>query len=377
MFNWRPLFVEPLHRGGSAPTPPDPSVAAAAGIQQQEADYPFSAEINALSQTGGNASLINPSTGLPQDYNFTGLGTADVQNQVSGQMAQVLLDIQNGLGSQFIAQRLADLQQSDPTGYAAYGQLFNQIQQEAAQSPPDMPLSQAVQSQINSVLQSSNTLSPSEMTQVQQQSAAGNESSGITLGNAPSQVTGTAAVNAVDQQQAQAQAAAGQYLQEGVTPSDIAFRSTQQNVANEGAFINGQNPTAEFSSLSGAQQGAAPTPNTGFQQQTLNEQQGAAQGIGQANQLFDYQSQLSNAESNPYLAGLSTALSGISSAANIAGGNPYSQMTNPFASTTTPQSQSYAAYDQFTGLGTPGQANSLPATTGVDDSGNTDIPSYA
>src|SRR5271154_1709121 len=105
----------------SSPSIPDPNQAAIAGIQQQQADYPFSYLVNALSQTGGNANLINPATGQSQDYNFTGLGDQQVQNQVSNQMAQVLLGIQQNYGPQYIQQSLQELQQSDPTGYAAYG----------------------------------------------------------------------------------------------------------------------------------------------------------------------------------------------------------------------------------------------------------------
>ena len=320
---------------GSAPTSPDPTTAAIAGIQQQTADYPFSYLVNSLAQTGGNATLTNPATGQPQNYDFTNLGTAQVQNQVSSQMAGVLLGIQQGLGSQYIAQRLADLKLSDPTGYAAYGQLFDKIQQEAAQNPPDMPLSQQVQSSINGILQNSNTLSPSELQQVQQQANATNAASGILLGNAPAQAVGTAAVNAVDQQNNQAQAAASQYLQQGTTPSDIQYRTIQQNMQNLGAFINGQNPTAEFSSLSGAQNGAAPTPATGYQAPTLNEQQGAAQGIGQAQTGFAYQNELAQNTANPYLAGLSMAVNGIGTANQISQyGNNFGTVpntaTNPF-----------------------------------------------
>jgi hypothetical protein len=43
---------------------------------------------------------------------------------------------------------------------------------------------------------------------------------------------------------------------------------------------------------------------------TLNEGQGAAQGISQAEQGFTYQSALSNATANPYLSGLNLALNG-------------------------------------------------------------------
>lgn len=364
----RRLFVEPrFFCGGSAPSAPDPTVAAIAGLNQTTADYPFSYLVNAAAQTGSNATLTNPATGLLQNYNFTGLGTADVQNTVSAQMSQVLLDIQQGLGSQYIAQRLKDLQQSDPTGYAAYGQLFDQIQQEAAANPPDMPLSQATQTSINSILQSSGTLTPTEMSQVENQSNAGNVASGVYLGNAPAQATANAAVNATDQQQNQAESAASQYLQQGTTPSDIQFRTTQQNLSNLGAFINGQNPTAQFASLSGSQQGAAPNPNTGYTPPTLNEGQAAATGINNANQGFAYQNELSNASANPYLAGLNIGIQGLSTAL---GTNPLSSsMTSAQMTGLINQNPYYTGQAQLPGavpIGNAdvGGAGSVPAYTG-------------
>ena len=323
------LFLEPRCYGRGSD--PDPNAAAAAGIQQTEKNYPFSYIVNALSQTGGNATLTNPATGQPQDYNFTDLGTTQVGNQVSGQMAQVLLDLQNQYGGAYIAQRLADLKQSDPTGYAAYGQLFDQIQQEAAQQPPDMPLSQATQAGIQDLLQKSNTLTPTEQTQVAQQSNAGNVATGVYLGNAPAQVNATNAVNAVDQQNAAAQGEASKFLASGVSPSDVQYRKIQQDMANYGAFINGQNPTAEFSSLSGAQSGAAPAGPTGYQTPTLNVGQAAQQGISQANSLYGINQQ----QANPYLAGLNFASQGVQAASNL-GWNPFAS-ASPYSIPTSAQ----------------------------------------
>lgn len=350
---WQPLFVEPRYHGGGANSPPDPTVAAIAGMQQTTADYPFSYLVNSLAQTGGSASLINPATGKPQNYDFTGLGTADVQNQVSSQMAGVLLAIQQGMGSQYITQRLADLKQSDPTGYAAYGQLFDKIQQEAAQTPPDMPLSKSVQQSVNQILKGSTSLTPAEMSQAENSANAQNVGSGIFLGNAPQQSTSSAVVGAVDQKQNQAETAASQYLQQGVSPSDIQYRTIQQNMKNLGAFINGQNPTAEFSSLSGAQQGAAPNPNTGYTPPTMNPGQAAAQGISQANQGFAYQNELAQGTANPYLAGLSFGIQGLNTAASsgMFSGGVGGSYTSP------------AAYSGFSG------AFGMSSPYGVDASG--------
>ena len=327
---------------GSAPSPPDPNVAAIAGLNQATSDFPFTYLINALAQTGGKSTMIDPATGQPKTYDFTSLGTADVQNKVSNQMAGALLAIQQNLGAGYIAQRLADLKQSDPTGYAAYQQLFDNIQKEAAQTPPDMPLSQATQASIQGILKGSTSLTPEELTQVRQQQGAQDAASGIMLGNAPAAAMGTAAVNAVDQKTNQAEAAASQYLSQGTTPGDIAYRALQQNMSNEANFVNGTNPTAQFSSLSGAQNGAAPNPNTGYQAPTINQQQAAVTGINQANQQFAYQDELSQGTANPYLAGLNFGIKGLQVAGNAglfssAASNPYVSQFNSFAASPAAQ----------------------------------------
>jgi hypothetical protein len=357
-------------------TIPDPTVAATQGIQQQAALYPFDYLVNSLSQTGGDATLTNPATGQPQDYNFTGLGNAEVQNQVSSQMAQVLLGIQQNYGPAYIAQSLKDLQQADPTGYAAYGQLFDKIQQDISKNPPDQPLSESTQAAINNVLKSSASLSPTEQTQVGQQTGSQNASTGILLGNAPEQVGATNAVNALDQQQSSAQNEAAKYLSQGVTPSDIQFRTTQQNLADLGAFINGQTPTAEFSSLSGAQGGAAPTPNTGYQTPTLNEAQGAQSGINNANSLYGIAAQYQQSQANPYLAGLSNVLHAGATAANLAGSYQPSSVnlaTDPYylgnQSNTAPVGTPYIGANQD--IGGIGASTAYDANYGLDMSGLT------
>lgn len=256
-------------------------------------------------------------------------------------MAQTLLGIQQNLGPQYIQLALQNLQQSDPTGYAAYNQLFNQIQQEASQGPPDQPLSEATQGAINNLLQNAQTLTPTEQTQATQQANADNAATGILLGNAPEQAVVNSVVGATDQQTNQAQSAAEQYLNEGVSPADIAFRTLQQNLANEGAFVSGQNPTAEFSSLSGASNGAAPTNiPTDYQTPGINESQVAGQGISNANNLFGAQSELENAQANPYLAGLNFGIQGLSTGLN-ANPNLFSSLFS--AGNQTPYTEADAA----------------------------------
>lgn len=298
------------------PSIPDPNQAAIAGVKQNVSNFPFEYIINALSQMGGSGTVNG------QSYNFSGLGNADVQNQLSDQMAQTLLDIQNGLGPQYIAQRLADLQQADPQGYAARQQLFDQIQQDANNPAPNLQLSQSTQNAILQELNKGASLDPQELTDVQQGVRGQQLSRGLYLGNAATQQEADAAVNAGDQLQQQRQQAAGSFLQSGVSPSDIQYRQIQQDLANLGAFLNNQTPTAQFGSLSGAQQQAAPTPNTGYQAASIDPN-AAAQGISNSYSLYN----IANSQANPYLAGLSTGISGLNTGFNL-GWSPWNTSTS-------------------------------------------------
>ena len=357
----RRLLADPRCHTG-APSIPDPNKAAIQGVQTQAQLYPFQYLINALSQMGGSATLTDPVTGQPTSYDFTGLGTADVQNQMSDQMAQTLLDIQQGLGPQYIAQRLQDLQQADPTGYAARKQLFDRIMAEAGQSAPNLPLSQDTQAAILGELQKGTGLSPEEIMQVQQGTRGGQVASGIYLGNAPAQAEADAVVQAGDQMQAQRQGAAGQFLSSGVSPSDITFRKIQQDMADLGAFISGTTPTAQFSSLSGAQSTAAPYPDTGYSPYSLNEGQGVQQGISNAFGLYSENANWAQNNINPYLAGLSATTGLVGTAANL-GWNPWS--------TSTPSSSQMAylnaGYGPVSSTFNPGTSS----TWSMPDLGNT------
>ena len=329
---------------GSAP---DPNAAAVAGLQEQLATYPQTYITGAQQQLGQGA--------------FAGLGTADVQNLTQDQMAQQLLQIQQQYGPEYVAQALADLQQSDPQGYAAYNQAFQKIQSQANQPTPNLGLATSTQAGELSNLQGSQSLTPEELAQVQQGVRGQNIGSGIYLGNAPAQAEASGVVNATDQKNAEAQQASGAYLASGVSPADLQYQEIQQNLANYGAFINGQTPTAQFGQIGGAQGGAAPYSNTGYSTPTLNEGQGAAQGISQTYGLYGAQQQ----EANPYLAGLNFLSQGVGTAA--AGG-----LFN--GSSTVPQGNISGALGEFNGtsnLGVPtGNAGFDPNAFLPDTSGD-------
>lgn len=328
--------------GPSTPTPPDPSAAAVAGGLADTSNFPFQYIINSLAETGGNANIGGT------NYDFTGLGNADQSNQVSDQMAQTLLDIQNNYGSAYITQRLADLKQSDPAGYAARQQLFDQIQQSAQQNP-DRPLADDLQTQINNTLQTSGQLDAEGKNEVSQGIRAQQSDNGITLGNAATSQEADAQVQAADQLQNQQQGTALSYLESGTSPQDVAYRRIQQSLSNLGAFSNNQTPEAEFGSLSGAQNGAAPVNEVNYSSPASINTGSSVTGLNFANSLFGQQSGAALQQSNPWLAGLTLGTSGIGAANQLGAFNSLTQ--TPPTLTNADQTQvGSSAFDPSTGF---------------------------
>ncbi|HEX7653606.1 MAG TPA: hypothetical protein VF607_08870 [Verrucomicrobiae bacterium] len=328
-----------------SPSIPDPNKAAAAGAIADVANFPFKAQIDALAQLGGKATING------QTYDFTGLGNADQNAAVSDQMAQALLDIQKNYGAAYVKQRLADLQQADPAGYAARKQMFDRILADA-QANPTRPLATDLQNQVQSLLAQGSRLTtgPGSETEAVQQGVRGQQvGSGIYLGNAPAAQEAAAVVQAGDQQQAQRQAQGLSFLQSGVSPEDVQYRRIQQSLANLGNAINGQSPVAEFASLSGAQSGAAPF-NPGPTQSPALNPNAALQGLQNSAALYSGQVNWANSQVNPWTAGLATAANATSALGNL-GWKPFANnYSAPLGTFTTPT----AAYSPAVAAAQPG-----------------------
>jgi hypothetical protein len=319
----------------NSPSIPDPNKAAQAGAIADLSNFPFKQQIDALAQMGGKATING------QTYDFTGLGNAAVDNKVSDQMAQAMLDIQKNYGPAYIKQRLADLQQSDPTGYAARKQMFDKILADA-QANPDRPMAADTQKQITDLLsQGSNlTTGPNSETEAVQQGVRGQQvANGIYLGNAPASQEATAIVNAGDQMQQERQQKALGFLQSGVSPEDVTYRRIQQSLSNLGSAINGTSPVAQFSSLSGAQTGAAPFAPGNVQSPSLNPN-AALNGMQNAADIYSGKVNWAASQANPWTTGLATATNAYS-ALNNAGAFNRSYSMPPAGTVTTPTA-SYA-----------------------------------
>ncbi len=258
--------------------------------------------VDAASQTGGKVTVGG------KDYDFTGLGDGDNAAVMSDKMASTLLDIQKGLGPKFIEQRLAELKQADPKGYAARQDLFTRIMADS-QANPNRPLADDLQNSIVKQLTDSGHLDARELEQVQQGVRGGQVARGNYLGNSAVSEEAGAAVKASDSLKSQQQQEALGFLNSGVTPEDVQYRRMQQDLSNLGAFQAGETPTARFKSLSGAGNTAAPFIGGSGPTTTTNPNAGQ-QGQAYANQLYSGQVNWANTQTNPYTAGLSTGISG-------------------------------------------------------------------
>lgn len=295
--------------GGKQPAAPNYTKAAQQGIQSDLDTYPMRYMTEAASKMGGKVTIGG------QTYDFTGLGDADNTAVMSDKMAQTLLDIQRNYGSAYVKQSLADLKQADPKGYAARQQLFDAIMAQA-DAHPDRPMAENLQSSILGELQKSGRLDAKELSQVQQAVRGGQVARNNYLGNAATAQEAEGAVKASDALRDQRQQAAQGFLQSGVTPEDVEYRRLQQSLANLGNFTQGTTPTAQFRQLASAGTGAAPYATTTANSVVTNPNAGA-QGV--QNALGIYQGNVNWAQNqvNPFMAGLSTAVSGAGSLAAL------------------------------------------------------------
>jgi len=291
------------------PDPPNYNQAAREGVYADLESYPLRYLVEAASRMGGRVNIEG------QDYDFTGLGDADNAAVMSARMAQTLLDIQRDLGPEFIRQRLEELRQADPRGYEARRELFDRIMAQA-EAQPDRPLAEDLQASIVNELTSAGRLDRNMLNEIQQTVRGGQVARGNYLGPAATAAESGAVVRASDALRTNQQQQAVGFLGSGVTPEDVEYRRIQQSMANLGNFVSGTTPTAQFSSVAGAGNGAAPfvtgTPNS----QITNPGAGQ-QGVNQALAMYTGNVNWAQNQVNPWVAGTSAAASALSAGMNL------------------------------------------------------------
>ena len=248
---------------------------------------------------------------------FTGFGEADVQGKIAEDYADLMIELGDKYGLQFVEEARKQLELSDPEGMAAREKMGQMIEQQADETP-ERPVADLIDQQVGEQLEAGNRLdamSRDVLDASLQDALRARGQTGSVDQFAQPMETGLAGDA---RRQAGIQKALG-WLSSGATPEDVQFRREQQNLANMGAYIGGRTPQAEFANLSGAQQGATPMRG-GSQLPTMN--QNAGQSSQQA-ALNDWQTQMGyeSGQANPWMAGLSGLL-GLGSAAGKAGWQP-------------------------------------------------------
>lgn len=249
-----------------------------------------------------------------KEADFTGYGTADVEGDLARKMTDIQLDLGRKYGTQFADEARKAQEQADPEGTAARKLEMEMIQKELDKPSPINPLSASLDKSISGQVGAGSGLD--DMSQ---------ELLDAALARASADRGGSGLeADLVDQSmstgmegQARREAAlrkGSAWLASGSTPEDIAYRREQQNISNLGAFVAGQTPQSQFQNLAGAGRGAAPfVPGQAPPQ--LPQNAGAGGGQYAVN---SYQAKINQAanQANPWLAGMSTLLNGISAAGN-------------------------------------------------------------
>ncbi|HEV2320288.1 MAG TPA: hypothetical protein VGV18_11090 [Verrucomicrobiae bacterium] len=268
-------------------------------------------------QMAGGAVTWRPGTttinGVPVKQNsdgsytadFNGFGVAQAAATEAQQNAASQLALEQQYDPKFIAQALQEEQQADPESFAARNEMSNLIQQQAS-SPLNEPVSALLNSQIQDTLNAAknNTLTATDTARLNAAVADALGSRGGGSGPANFEQPLTTGFPG-EQRQAQAAQSAMGFLSSGSDPEDIEYRRAQQNLANLAAEANGQTPSSQFASLSGASSGPAKMAG-GPALPLMSDNGAAAQQIGVQN--WETQMQNANNQVNPWLAGVSSML---------------------------------------------------------------------
>lgn len=282
---------------------PDPAKAATQGIYEDTSTEPWRYLINSAATLGDQITIDG------QQYDFSGLGQADVAAKVSDQMAATLLALQKEKSPQLIQQRINELKAADPMGYAARKQLFDRIVADA-QANPDRPIAEDLQSQIQTELAKGVGFEDAKQaSQARNQIRGGQVARGVILGNAPAAEEAGGMVQAGESLRNQRQQNAMDLLASGTTPEDVAYRRMQQGLSNLTKFQLGETPSAQFQQVSGAASGPVKLTGGATQSGQFNPN-AAQQGLSNALGIYSGQMNWNQSQANPWLAGLSIGATG-------------------------------------------------------------------
>lgn len=266
--------------------------------------------------SGGKVYLNNKGQVVPQSEamaNFQGYGTADIEGQLAKQYAGIQEQLGAKYGTQFAEEAAKEAALADPQGTAARAAEYNLLQKGP---PPINPISPQLEGQVDQQVQAGRGLDQTSQDllnqQIQNANAArgGNLSAGDVANQMSTGYQGEARLENALNKGLQVQSA-------GVTPGDIDYRRSQQNIANYGAFVNGSTPQSQFANLSAAGTGATPF----YPGSSLPGMAGGADQSGTQYGVTSYQQQVRAGlgAANPWMAGLSGLMTGAGTLQGLGG----------------------------------------------------------
>ncbi len=287
---------------GKQPAQPDYAAAEYAGAQAAAAALPLQKQIESAAQRGEKVTVNG------KLYDFSGLGEAEYQAAYADAMAGAAIEIQKKYGPEYIKQRQAELDASDPTGSAARRDLFAKTMASLDQPGSGASDAAALEASILADLKKGREVNPDVARRAKEGVLAGQVSRGNWLGGAAADQEAQAEVDLGDAVAADRQARATAYLQSGSTPADIEHRKNQQALSELKSFMSGTTPTAQFAGLSAAGNGAAPVVTGGF---GVGLAYNPGDGARYAGAVAGQQNSYLSGQANPWMAGAATGISGV------------------------------------------------------------------
>jgi len=301
----------------SAPDAPEAPNYAAANKAAIDADISTLALRRAIEQSaklGKPITYTDPQTGETETFDFTRLGDAETSSANADKMAAAALELQKKYGPEFIKQAREQLKLADPEGFSARDTLYQEIMDQLGVDV-NSPVADSLEAQILAELQQGGATDDATNREIDQYLIGQQLDRGGSYGKADEFQRALGVGQAAEARRTARQQKAAAFLSGGFAKADRDYKKGQQDLANLGAFLGGQTPTAQFQQLSGAQNGAAPfvgtTPGPG-----LNPNAGAQGAQGAQNQ---YNIQLANQQNNPWMQGLGMGLQTIGTVAAVGG----------------------------------------------------------
>jgi len=238
------------------PDPPDYAAATREGVEADIDSLPLRKLIESAARQGTKVTYTDMD-GKEKTVDFTGFGDIDESRkeldfaeESADRMAKSALNLQQKYGTDFVMQRLKELELSDPQ--------FRKVRDALGKAAlEDVELGYK--------------LAPGMRDEVQQATRAAQFARGNVFGAAPA-------------------------AEEAFEVGNAAFRLRQQRLANAASYLSGTTPVAQFGQIAGAQQGASPFQPMGIRSGIGLDPNAGARSLGLAqgvynNQFQDYMNQ--------------------------------------------------------------------------------------